>query len=200
MAGATWPVGDVVVRRELLHGHVWCGFATYVVQDTDDLLALYLPGGSELAFPDWPFDRWEHPWHAAGHRVWSGHGKLMLHRPGDAYSVDLFWEGPDRSFSGWYLNLQDPLRRGPARVDTLDHELDYWMPAGGGWHVKDDELFEERVREERYDAEQAAAIRATGKSIVDMLSAGQTWWDPVWAAWTPPAQWGSLRLPAGWAS
>ena len=40
MAGATWPVGDVVVRRELLHGHVWCGFATYVVQDTDDLLAL----------------------------------------------------------------------------------------------------------------------------------------------------------------
>lgn len=44
---------------------MWCGFPTYVVQDTDDLLALYLADGSELAFPEWPFDRWEHAWHTA---------------------------------------------------------------------------------------------------------------------------------------
>jgi hypothetical protein len=25
----------------------------------------------------------------------AGHGKLMLHRPGDAYSVGLFWDGSD---------------------------------------------------------------------------------------------------------
>jgi Protein of unknown function (DUF402) len=196
----SWRAGEVVVRREVLHGHVWCGFATYVVQDTEDVLALYLPGGSELAFPAWPFDRWEHPWLTAGHRTWTGHGKLMLQRPGDPYSVDVFWTGPDRAFAGWYLNLQDPLRRGPGRIDTLDHELDYWLPAVGGWEVKDDELFEERVREERYDAEQAAAIRVTGEAIVTMLDGGTTWWDPAWAAWTPPEQWSGLRLPGGWSA
>lgn len=79
-----------------------------------------------------------------GHRAWSGHGKLMLHRPEDACSVDIFWNGHERAFSGWYLSSQDPRRRGPGRVDTLDHELDYWMPAAGGWTVKDEELFEQQ--------------------------------------------------------
>ncbi len=196
--GTGWDVGDVVVRRELLHGHPWVGFATRVVEDSADLLAVYLAPGSTLAFPAWPFDRWEHPWLTAGHREWHGHGKLMLHRPGDAYSVDLFWSGPQREFSGWYLNLQDPFRRHAGGFDTLDHELDYWVPASGGWSVKDAELFEERVVEERYSPEQAVAIRATGAEIVAMLSEGAHWWDESWAAWTPPEEWAGLELPPGW--
>src|SRR5690348_8703806 len=73
-----WSLGEVVVRREWLHGHPWVGFATYVVEDSDDLLAVYLAEGSQLAFPDWPFDQWVHPWFTAGHRAWHGDGKLML--------------------------------------------------------------------------------------------------------------------------
>ena len=198
MSHTPWSFGDVVVRREWLHGHVWAGFATYVVEDTDDLLAVYLAEGSELAFPDWPFDQWVHPWYVAGHRSWHGHGKLMLHRPGDAYSVDVFWTGPNRRFAGWYINLQDPFRRYESGFDTLDHELDYWMPAAGPWSAKDEELFEQRVVEGRYSEEQAAAIRATGEQVADMLSAGAHWWDESWAEWTPPPAWQSLRLPQGW--
>lgn len=193
-----WSPGEVVVRREVLHGHVWCGFAVRVVEDSDDLLAVHLPEGSTLAFPAWPFDRWEHPWRTAGHTHWSGHGKLMLHRPQDAYSVDLFWDGPDRSFSGWYLNLQDPFRRHAHGFDTLDHELDYWIPAGGAWAAKDEELFEQRVAEGRYCEEQAVAIRSAGDDIVAMLQSGTRWWDESWARWSPPPEWRALDLPVGW--
>lgn len=197
----TWGscvAGDVLVRREILKGHVWCGFPVYVVEDREDLLAAYLAPGSPLAFPAWPFDRWEHPWQTAGHTSWSGHGKLMLHRPGDAYSVDLFWRGEAREFSGWYLNLQDPLRRSEGIVDTLDHELDYWIPAGQAWQVKDAELFEQRVDEERYTADEAAEIRGTAAGIETMLEAGMTWWDHDWSRWSPPEDWGALDLPEDW--
>lgn len=187
-----------MARREWLHGQLWLGFATYVVEDNDDLLAVYLPEGSELAFPDWPFDQWVHPWLEAGHRAWRGHGKLMLHRPGDAYSVDLFWTGPERTFAGWYLNLQEPFARHCRGFDTLDHELDYWLAPDGSWSVKDDELFEQRVVEGRYSTDQAVAIRATGRQVVEMLSSGSPWWDKSWAEWTPPSHWQSLHLPEGW--
>lgn len=70
----------------------------------------------------------------------------MLHRPGDAYSVDLFWNGPHREFSGWYINLQDPIRRHERGFDTLDHELDYWLPSRGSWTVKDDPHIGEMAR------------------------------------------------------
>lgn len=193
-----WEPGDVVVRREILHGHVWVGFAGYVVEDSEDLLAVYLPEGSALAFPEWPFEEWQHPWRTAGHTRWQGHGKLMLHRPQDAYSVDLFWRGPERTFAGWYLNLQDPFRRHARGFDTLDHELDYWVPASGPWTVKDEELFEQRVAEGRYGVEQAAAIRAEGEGIAAMLEAGAHWWDESWAAWSPPPVWGALDLPEEW--
>ena len=198
MSGPRWDVGTPVVRREVLHGHPWVAFTTRVVRDDADLLAVYLAPGSELAFADWPFDRWEHPWRTQGFSAWRGHGKLMLHRPGDAYSVDLFWNGPSRTFSGWYLNLQDPVRRYDGGFDTLDHELDYWVPASGPWTVKDEELFEQRVVEGRYGQEQAAAIRAAGERIVAMLEDGAHWWDERWAAWSPPPQWRALDLPEGW--
>lgn len=193
-----WLPGEVVVRREVLHGHPWVAFPTYVVRDEPDLLAVYLAAGSELAFAEWPFEQWRHPWQTAGHQRWSGHGKLMLHRPGDAYSVDLFWTGPDRVFSGWYLNLQDPIRRYDGGFETLDHELDYWLPADGPWTVKDDELFEHRVLEGRYTASQAESIRATGQQVSAMLRAGTWWWDPSWAAWEPPVEWSGADVPPGW--
>ena len=200
MTGAPWEYGDVVVRREVLKGHPWVGFPTYVVEDSENLLAVYLAEGSTLAYAAWPFDRWVHPWRTAGHTHWSGHGKLMLHRPGDRYSVDVFWSGPDRTFSGWYLNLQDPFRRWERGFDTLDHELDFWVPADGGWVVKDAEMFEHRVAEERYTDEEAAEVRATGREIVAMLESGDHWWDPAWATWAPPEQWVAAAVPPDWAT
>jgi len=98
-------------------GKPWLGTIVFVVEDTPDLLASYLPEGSPFIFPDgeWPGDG-RHPWHGRG--VWEGHGVLMLQRPGESYAVWHFWNGPGRRFGGWYLNLQEPFRRTAVGYDS----------------------------------------------------------------------------------
>lgn len=195
---ARWAPGDVVLRRERLHGQLWTVIPTRVVVDEPELLAVYLAGGTTLGFPSWPMESHEHPWKAAGVTHWSGHGKLMLHRPGDPYSVDLFWTGPDRVFSGFYVNLQQPYRRSELAFDTLDHELDLWWPAGEAWVWKDVELLQERVAEGRYSPELGEQITAAGADAARMLDNGPHWFDTGWDTWTPPVEWEPPDLPDGW--
>ncbi|WP_229398365.1 DUF402 domain-containing protein [Micromonospora okii] len=199
-AGRRFAPGDVVVRREILRGEVWFAVPTVCVADSPDLLALYLPAGAEFGFPErGAFPCGRHPWQVAGRREWRGHGKLMLHRPGEAHSVDVFWAGPPgREFAGWYFNLQDPPRRTPIGVDTLDHELDLWWAAGAErYEFKDVELLDQRLAEGRYPG-MGEAIRAEGDRIAALLDAGERWWDPAWARWRPDPAWPVPRLPAGW--
>ncbi|MEZ5248434.1 MAG: DUF402 domain-containing protein [Ilumatobacteraceae bacterium] len=81
-----------------------------MVDDTDELLALFVPPGAPLAYADvvWPTDTGRHPWWPGRH--WRSGGTLMVQRPGEAYSVWHQWASLDRSFLGWYVNLQEPLR------------------------------------------------------------------------------------------
>ncbi|GGM03709.1 hypothetical protein GCM10012279_21800 [Micromonospora yangpuensis] len=187
------------MRREILLGEVWFGMPTVCVEDSPDLLALYLPEGAAFGFPETGvFPAGRHPWQTGGHQRWTGPGKLMLHLPGVAHSIDVFWVGPERAFAGWYFNLQDPFRRTPIGIDTLDHELDLWWAADADRYVwKDVELFGQRLTEGRYPG-QGEAIRAEGARIADLLDVGRRWWDEAWAGWRPDPRWPVPRLPAGW--
>ena len=114
-----WSEGDVVVRREVLNdGRCWCQFPVRVVQDNDELLATYIPTGAEFDFPpgEWPIEGGRHPWD--GKERWEGNGVLMLQRPGEAYAIWVFWFGEERTFNGWYVNLQEPFRRNGHGYDT----------------------------------------------------------------------------------
>ena len=106
------------------------------------VLATYLPEGAPFVFAD-DHPLGDHPW--SGRPAWQGHGVLMLQRPGESYAVWHFWDGPDREFAGWYLNIQEPFRRTTLGYDTQDLELDVWAPAEGGWVLKDDDLLDVRV-------------------------------------------------------
>jgi len=186
-----WARDDEIEWREVWQGRVLSSFPIRVVADREDILALYIAEGTPFAFPEqWPWAP-EHPWQRPGR--WQGHGGLVLHRPGDAYTVWVFWEGADRAFSGWYVNLQAPLRRSDRAVDTFDHELDIRVTPDGAWQLKDDELLDQRVREGRFSAAEAAAIRATASDVIDALKHGRRWWSDAWASWTPPD--GSKRGP-----
>lgn len=191
-----WQRGEPIVRREVWRGKPWMGTVVLVVEDAPDLLVTYLPEGAPFAFPDgdWPGGR--HPWHGRG--AWAGHGVLMLHRPGDAYAVWHFWEGASRRFTGWYLNLQDPFRRHCDGFDTMDHELDVWIPAGGVWRFKDAHLLAERVAEGRFTSEEVTSFRRTGDAIGSMLDDGEAWWDEAWTRWAPDRGWEVPALPPRW--
>jgi hypothetical protein len=188
--------GDVVLRREVLHGRPWAVLPTRVIVDEPGLLAVFVVPGTPLGLPD---HHWPHGWRTSGATRWRGHGKLLLHRPDDAYSVDLYWRGEDRAFHGWYLNLQDPYRRTPLGFDTLDHELDYWIPADGSpWEDRDRAEFEEQVLLGKYSPELAERVRQQGEDIEKMIVTGSTWWDPAWADWAPDPDWEVPALPDGW--
>jgi hypothetical protein len=191
-----WRPGDRIVRRELCLGRPWLGQAAIVVADADDLLALYIAGDSELAYPDgdWPGGR--HPWH--GKDRWRGHGVLQLQRPDEAHAVWLFWQGPERSLRCWYVNLQAPFRRTAAGIDTEDHELDIVIEPDGAWRFKDDEWLDEWVRLGRWTEAEVAAIRAEGARVAADLEAGRRWWDEDWAGWRPDPEWCGGDLPTGW--
>ncbi len=191
-----WSLGEVVLRREVWRRRPWAVMPVRVVEDAD-VLALYIAEGVPFGFPpgDWPGG--EHPWRRK--ERWHGHGVLTLQRPGDAHAIWVFWRGPERRFAGWYVNFQAPFRRWARGIDTLDHELDIWIPAGGEtWHWKDRALLEQRVADGRFTRDEAAAIRAEGDRVARELDAGRRWWSDAWAEWRPDPGWPTPSLPADW--
>ena len=190
-----WQHGDVIVHREVWRGTPWLASPVVVVEDGPGLLATYIPEEMPLAFPP-SADGRPHPW--AGKERWTGHGVLVLRRPGEAYSVWHFWDGPERRFAGWYLNLEEPFRRTAVGYDTQDLELDLWLPVGGVWRFKDEEQLEVRVREGRYTEAQVAGARRIGGELGALLDRGERWWDERWASFAPEPGWRAPAFPDGW--
>jgi hypothetical protein len=185
-----WSEGDVVMRREVLNdGRCWAEFPVVVVRDEPELLATYIAEGAPFTFPAgaWPIAGGRHPW--AHRRCWTGHGALMLQRPGDAHAIWVFWHGPEREHRGWYVNLQDPFRRTLRGYDTQDHELDLIVHTDGTVERKDEELLDVRVQEGRFTQDQARAFRAEADRLERRLRLGDRWWDPWWALWEPDPAW-----------
>ena len=188
--------GDSIVRREIWRGEPKVAWGGIVVEDSPSLLALYMPGGSPLAFAD-DFFGSPHPW--SGRSSWEGHGVLQLQRPGDMHAVWVFWHGAEREFRGWYVNLQEPFRRTPRGFDTQDLELDIVVELDGSWHYKDDERLEQWIERGRWSAAEVSAIRCEGAAIAAELDAGRCWWSDDWAAWVPEKAWEAPALPSDWA-
>jgi hypothetical protein len=193
-----WSRGELILRREIVLGRPWLVVPVFVVEDTDELLVTYLPEGAPLGYVDgdWPTHNGLHPWHPKP--AWEGHGALMVQRPRDDYAVWHFWNGPDRTFARWYVNLQEAFRRTPVGYDTQDLELDILVAPDGTWEFKDWDLVDQRVAEGRFTADVADGIRAEGIRIAAHLDDGDHWWDHEWSRWRPDPGWINPSLPAGW--
>lgn len=193
--GAYRRPGEPIVRRDVWRGQPAVAWGGNVVQDEDDLLALYMPEGSPLAYaPD--FFGAPHPW--GGKNRWQGHGVLQLQRPGEMHAVWAFWDGPDRDFASWYVNIQEPFRRTEIGFDTQDLELDIVVRLDGSWMFKDDDELEPWIERGRWTAEEVAAIRAEGARVAANLEAGRRWWREEWASWQPDPDWPAPTLPSDW--
>jgi hypothetical protein len=182
-----WEPGEVVTWREAWRGPTYLLCPVRVFEDTEEQLVFHVAEGTRFSFPPgtWPFAP-AHPW--AAKERWTGHGLLVQHRPGDAHTVWHFWQGDERRFAGWYVNMQEPLRRDGRAFET--QELDIWIRADGSWAWKDEEELLGWVPRGRFTTDEVAAIRAEGERVL------AEWPFPTgWEEWAPDPAWEVPVLP-----
>jgi len=189
-----WQPGDEVVLRYITRldsqpGMTW---AAQVVRD-DDLLALYVPRGT-------PLMAWRR--HADGTRElveqeWR-RDMLRLMFPGEGHSVWCFWEGQERRFTSYYVNLEEPFRRTPIGIDTNDHALDIVVAPDLTWSWKDLDEFEGLVASGAYGAEFGECVRAEALRVIRDIETAAPPFDAGWERWAPPREWGIPRLNPLW--
>ncbi|MBO1334637.1 DUF402 domain-containing protein [Streptomyces sp. VRA16 Mangrove soil] len=203
-----WAPGEQVLWRYRANagdGFHICRPVT-VVQDTDELLAAWMAPGTECVKPvladGTPLHReplatrYTKP--RTVHRDrWFGAGVLKLARPGEPWSVWLFWE-PDWTFRNWYVNLEEPQTRWSGGVDSEDHFLDLSVYEDGSWRWHDEDEFAQAQTVGLMDARQARSVREAGARAVEVI---RGWGHPFcdgWQRWRPDPAWPVPALPADW--
>ncbi|MFE7133546.1 DUF402 domain-containing protein [Streptomyces sp. NPDC057638] len=207
-----WAPGDQILWRYRDHrpappgaGFHICRPVT-VVQDTDELLAVWLAPGTECVKPvltdgtpvhEQPLaTRYTAPRTVARDR-WFGTGVLKLARPGDPWSVWLFWE-PGWRFKTWYVNLEEPRTRWAGGIDSEDHFLDISVFPDRSWVWRDEDEFAAAQRAGLMDPVTVRRVRAAGRAAVRLI---QEWGPPFserWQDWRPDPSWPLPELPADW--
>jgi len=140
-------------------------------------------------------ERFSRAW-VLGGGTWSEPHALMLTPTGAASSIWAFWDG-QWSFEGFYVNLQEPLRRTRFGFDTTDHVLDVVVEPDLSWRWKDEDELAEAIRLGRFTPEEAAAVRREGERVVAMLEARIWPFDLDWAHWRPDPAWPRPALVEG---
>jgi predicted RNA-binding protein associated with RNAse of E/G family len=191
--------GEAVALREVWRGRVWAARAATIVEDGPDQTAFFIPvgttwmaaarGGRLLRVPREGFTLVEQRFHA--------YHVLSFAWPEVPYAVLRFFR-PDWSPSGWYVNLQDPLRRHAAGFDTMDHELDVLVHDDGTWSWKDEHELAEAISLGVLTAEDEPRLRADGRQAVRRILEREPPFDRDWDGWRPDPDWPPPELPAAW--
>ncbi|KAK1181830.1 DUF402 domain-containing protein [Streptomyces sp. NBS 14/10] len=205
---ARWAPGDHILWRYRANAatsiHI-CRPVT-VVQDTAELLAVWLAAGTACVKPQLtdgtsvhrePLStRYTKP-RTTALSTWLGTGVLKLARPGEPWSVWLFWEH-DWRFKNWYVNLEEPRLRWSGGIDSEDHFLDIAVYPDHSWEWKDEDEFAQAQRVGLMTPEQAERVRAAGRAAVGLI---ESWGAPFregWEDWRPDPAWTIPALPADW--
>ncbi len=206
--GGYWSPGEHVLWRyrgnatDRLH---ICRPVT-VVRDDAELLAVWMAPGTECAKPvladgspihrEPLTTRYLKP-RAIRIEPWWGTGVLKLARPGEPWSVWLFWD-QDWQFRSWYVNLEEPRLRWSHGVDSEDHFLDISVYPDRGWRWLDEDEFAQAQAVGLMGAQQAARVREAGRRAVEVIRA---WGEPFrggWESWRPDPAWTIPALPDNW--
>ena len=192
--------GDAILMRAVVDGRVRWALPHTLVELTDDRVVWLMRPGTrgiapvayaegrrhylhDLARGDWQTEPFE--WHT--HRV------LRLTTFGRAHSLDLYWDDATDEFRGWYVNLQEPLRRSPVGFDMRDHALDIWIEPDGTWRWKDEDELALGVELGVWSADDAAAYRAEGERVI-----AERPWPTGWEEWRPDPGLPLPELPDAW--
>lgn len=176
---SAFQAGDVIERREVLHGEVWLTCPVTVVNDDDKVLAVRVDPGAPFKFPKHPFG--PHPWEP--HPAWEGSIVLQLYRPGDLYSVWKILE-TDGTLRHWYVNFEAQVVRGTKHIDTDDYGLDLIIEPDGRLVWKDVTDLHHQQVEGRITADTALRVLAAAAQLEEEIELGHLWWRD-WSDWSP---------------
>ncbi|KQX58867.1 MULTISPECIES: DUF402 domain-containing protein [unclassified Streptomyces] len=203
-----WAPGDHILWRYRGNGtgavHI-CRPVT-VVRDTPELLAVWMAPGTECVRPvladgtsvhDEPLATRYTAARTTERARWAGSGVLKLARPGEPWSVWLFWERGWR-FRSWYVNLEEPRARWAGGVDSEDHFLDISVYPDRSWLWRDEDEFAQAQRSGLMGPEQAERVRTAGRRAVDRIQAWGAPFGEGWEDWRPDPRWRVPELPADW--
>ncbi|MFF9977520.1 cytidylyl-2-hydroxypropylphosphonate hydrolase [Streptomyces erythrochromogenes] len=209
--GTRWAPGDQILWRYRDHapgleGPVHICRPVTVVQDTDEMLAVWMAPGTECVKPvladgtsvhEEPLaTRYTAPRTTARSR-WFGGGVLKLARPGDPWSVWLFW-GPGWTFKNWYVNLEEPRSRWAGGVDSEDHFLDIAVYPDRSWKWLDEDEFAQAQKSGLMGREQARRVREAGRAAVAVIEEWGVPFSAGWQEWRPDPAWRIPALPEDW--
>ncbi len=212
---ARWAPGDQILWRYRDNGraHRTAGVPPVhicrpvtVVQDTEELLAVWMAPGTECVrsvladgtqvHAEPLATRYTAP-RTTARSTWFGSGVLKLARPGDPWSVWLFW---DRGwmFRNWYVNLEEPRTRWSGGVDSEDHFLDISVNPDRSWKWLDEDEFAQAQQVGLMDRETAARVREAGLAAVEVITGWGAPFRDGWEHWRPDPRWQVPPLPDDW--
>ncbi|MFD4142379.1 DUF402 domain-containing protein [Streptomyces sp. NPDC058572] len=209
---ARWTAGDHILWRYRGHAPDLEGRAlticrpVTVVKDTADVLAVWMAPGTECVKPvladgtpvhEEPLaTRYTAPRTTTRDR-WFGTGVLKLARPGDPWSVWLFWE-PGWRFKSWYVNLEEPRTRWAGGIDSEDHFLDISVYPDRSWLWRDEDEFAQAQQVGLLDTAKAERVREAGRAAVAAIGSWTAPFCDGWEHWRPDPSWPVPHLPADW--
>ncbi len=200
-----WTTGSQIVYREVWRGKVWTAKPVTVVQDTSDLVVLYLCSRTRWKFPapldentDLLYCKQDDNWQLVD-TTWEWGDTLLLIHPDKAHAVHVMWRRESRTFAGWYINLQEPLRRTAIGFDFMDQDLDIVVkPDLSKWVWKDESIFQRGQEMGIFSARQAHEIQAEGERVIERIRAQASPFNDGWEHWLPASRWPIPSLPEGW--
>jgi hypothetical protein len=212
---ARWAPGVTVVLQEVWRGRLWSARPVTVAHDDGALVALWCPRGTRWKTATTPPTRRRAATRAArfvasltlrdwvlGDFTWDV-DTLCLVREGDWHAVRVAWRAnPDaaarREHWGWYVNLQEPVRRTARGLQTMDLMLDVVVDRNRQWRWKDEDELEALVTRKLLDPTVAQRVREEALRVVDRVECHEPPFGDAWPAWRPDPSWTPPVLPDGW--
>jgi predicted RNA-binding protein associated with RNAse of E/G family len=195
--------GQTAITRTVWQGKIWAAGPYRIIQDTPDLLAMYIAPGAPWRNPRTLDGGRPSPRNRATSQfkvveaIWQDFTMLRLKIPGSDYSVELYFNA-DLSFRAWYINMETPFRRFALGFDYEDEELDIIIePDLSTWHWKDEDDLKEAVEFGFISKERAAFLYKEGERVTKWIQSGNSPFNG-WEKWRPDPAWQMPVLPDDW--